>query len=231
MESISQETDLEKLCDELNDSELLDQYKEPYDAYKPSFLPRILGAFLVWSGNVIYGKEPSYLKFRAVEVIARVPYQSWAAAAYTLLTLFYTDEDRACRLADLTTFARCAQDNETMHVVVISHLTAQETSSGFFRHTLIPLVFSFFYFWVSYVLYFIRSKYSYELNYIFEQHAFEQYDRFLELYKEELMHKPITSTFLERYGRNPRSQYEFFQSVRNDELIHRNTSIKKIQTL
>lgn len=222
------DTDLEQLNVALNDSAQLEAYKKPFDDYKPAAMPRALGNFLVWSGNLFYGKEPSYLKFRAVEVIARVPYQSWSSAAYTMLTMFYTDEKKAMALSKVSDYARIAQENETMHVVVISQLAKREQQAGFFRHTFIPMWFAFFYFWWSYFLYLINPRYSYELNYMFENHAFEQYSEFLEKKGDELRKKTVESDFLTWYGRNPRSQYEFFMSVRNDEIIHRNTSLKEI---
>ena len=221
--------ELEKLNEALNDEQVLADYKRPFDNYHASVFPRMLGNLLVWCGNTVYGEAPSYLKFRAVEVIARVPYQSWDSAAYTLLTLFYCDEKKALKLSNLAKYARVAQDNETMHVVVISTLAAQEAKAGTIRHTLIPMLFAFFYFWMSYLLFLIKPRYSYELNYLFESHAFEQYDRFLKLQGPELKKKPISSEFLEWYGRHPRTQYEFFLSVRNDEIIHRNTSIEEIK--
>lgn len=221
------DTDLERLNHELNDPQALAAYKGPLDSYKPALVPRLLGSFLVFCGNVVYGKEPSYLKFRAVEVIARVPYHSWSSAAYTLLTMFYRDEKKAMALSKVAKYARLAQDNETMHVVVISHL-AKEERAGLIRHTLIPMIFAFFYFWASYVLYLVRPRYSYELNFMFENHAFEQYDLLLKTRGDELKKKVIESDFLNWYGRNPRNQYEFFLSVRNDEIIHRNTSIAEI---
>lgn len=221
--------ELEKLNKTLNDPHILEGYKKGYDHYRVSFVPQLLGAWLVWCGNVVYGKKPSYLKFRAVEVIARVPYQSWTSAAYTLLTLFYSDEQKALRLSNTTKYARLAEDNETMHVVVISQLATKEERAGTIRHTLVPMVFAFLYFWWSYFLYLINPRYSYELNYMFENHAFEQYSLFLKECGEELKKKPIHSEFLTWYGRHPSNQYEFFLSVRNDEIIHRNTSIQEIK--
>lgn len=213
----------------LNDPEKLAEYKRPYDGYKVSLVPRILGEFLVACGDIIYGEKPSYLKFRSVEVIARVPYHSWASAAYTLLTLFYSNETRALKLSTITAFARFAQDNETMHVVVVSCLARRERWNDPIRQTVIPLLFAFFYFWASYLLYMINPRYSLELNYMFESHAFEQYDRFLKENEHELRHKLVQSDFLTWYGRAPKHQYDFFQSVRNDELIHRNRSIREIE--
>ena len=221
--------DLERLGRELCDEELLRAYQTPYDNYPVSFLPRVLGNMLICSGNLVYGKKPSYLKFRAVEVIARVPYQSWVSAAYTLLTLFYSNEQKALEYSSVSQFARIAQDNETMHVVVISKIAREECRAGVIRYTLIPMIFAFVYFWASYVLYLVNKRYSMELNYSFENHSFEQYSRFLDENEEALKSKPVTSDFLAWYGRTPRSQYEFFRSVRNDELIHRNMSLHSIQ--
>jgi ubiquinol oxidase len=223
--------ELELLNETLNDSVLLREYTREFDHYLPSFPARMLGGLLVTVGNLVYGKRPSYAKFRAIEVIARVPYQSWTSAAYTLLTFAYTNERRALALGQVTRFARLAHDNETMHVVVISGLARKHAKTGFIRHTLIPILFAFFYFWASYILYLIHPRYSYELNFIFENHSFAQYDEFLLRNREQLQSRSISSDFLTWYGRNPRSEYEFFTSVRNDEIIHRNTSIKKIYTL
>jgi ubiquinol oxidase len=207
---------------------VLAEYKRSLDGYRPALLPRILGGLLVWCGNIVYGDNPSYLKFRAVEVIARVPYQSWASAAFTLMTLFYSSETRALQLSALSRFMHFATDNETMHVVVVSALAKKEQPAGIIRHTLIPVLFSFFYFWMSYLLYLLNPRWSLEMNYLFEQHAFDQYSQFIKDNEAALKSKPIASDFLNWYGRHPRSQYEFFRSVRNDEIIHRNQSIHQI---
>lgn len=217
--------ELERLGAELCDEAQLRVYKEPADGYPISFFPRMLGNLLIWSGNLVYGKRPTYLKFRAVEVIARVPYQSWVSAAYTLLTLFYGNEKKALKYSNVTQFARIAQDNETMHVVVISKIVKDECKAGVIRYTIIPMFFAFFYFWASYVLYLVNKKFSMELNYCFENHAYEQYAQFLEENEELLKSKVVVSDFLAWYGRNPLTQYEFFRSVRNDEIIHRNMSV------
>lgn len=203
------------------------QYKEGCDAPRLSFIPRILGSLLVYAGNICYGERPSYQKFRAVEVIARVPYHSWASVAHTLLTLFYSDEKRALKLCEDSNFARLSQENETMHVIVISKLAreAREVENPL-THTLIPMLFAFFYFWMSYSMYLVYPRWSLELNYLFEDHAFEQYDRFVKENEAALKGRIVASDFLLWYGRDPKNQYEFFESVRNDELIHRNKSIR-----
>ncbi len=211
------------------DPSFLKTYKEKYDGYRVHWLPRVLGTFLVWAGNLVYGKKPSYLKFRAVEVIARVPYHSWESAAFTFLTLFYMNEKKAMKLSEVAWLARMSSDNETMHVVVISQLAKKEQKLNGFVHTFIPMVFAFFYFWASYWLYILNPRYSFELNYLFESHAFEQYTEFLKENEAALKSKKVESPYLDWYGRTPANQYEFFESVKNDEIIHRNRSIEEIE--
>lgn len=219
----------EALVQALNDDATRNEYAAPYDNYKPMLVPRILGWILVTAGNTVYGHRPSYGKFKAVEVIARIPYQSWEVAAYTILTGFYGDEARAIKLAKTSSFSRQAQDNETMHVVVITQITKKLKCTGFFRHTLIPLLFAFFYFWTIWLLYMVSRRAALELNYLFESHAYDQYSKFLHLHEARLKDTPIVSDFLTFYGRSCRSEYELFQSIRNDELIHRNRSIRELE--
>jgi hypothetical protein len=54
---------------------------------------------------------------------------------------------------------------------------------------------------------------------------------FLKKYETALKQKPVVSEFLAWYGRTPANQYEFFESVRDDELVHRNHSFEAIENL
>lgn len=218
----------EELVKKLNDPEFLKEYKEKYDNYKTGIISTILGSMLVFFGNLVYGKNPSYRKFKAVEVIARIPYQSWEVVSYTLLTMFYSNEKKAIRLSKDSRFSRMAQDNETMHVVVISQIVKQIHTNNFILHTLIPMLFSFFYFVASFILYLFSRKASMQLNYLFESHAFTQYDEFTKTNKEKLLSRKVNSEFLKFYGREVENEYDLFISIRNDEIIHRNKSIEKI---
>ncbi len=220
----------EELVRQLRDPKLRDDYARPLDNYKPGLVPAFLGWLLVAMGNIFYGTRPTYLKFKAIEVVARIPYQSWESAAYTLLTAFYTNETHAVRLCRMAAFSRFAQDNETMHVVVISSIVRKRHKDAFFLHTLVPILFCLFYFWVIYLLYLVSHRAALELNYLFEKHAYHQYDRFLKDNEQELRSTSIMSDFLEFYGREVRNEYEFFETVRNDELIHRNRSIREIES-
>jgi len=219
----------EALVKELNDPTLRAEYARAYDNYKPGIVARFFAYLLVGSGTLVYGTKPSYAKFKAIEVIARIPYQSWEVATYTLLTGLYSNEERAIELTKTSQFSREAQDNETMHVVVLAQICKRLKCNGLFRHTLIPLVFALFYFWTIYILYMLSRRSALELNYLFENHAYHQYSQFLIVNGERLRDTGVFSDFLVYYGRNPRSEYELFESIRNDELIHRNRSIRELQ--
>lgn len=221
----------EALLKTLEDAEQLEEYKKSYDGYPVDLIPKFLGSVLVTCGNLVYGQAPSYGKFKAVEVIARIPYQSWEVASYTLLTLFYSNEKKAIELSKVSRFSRISQDNETMHVVVLSQLAKKYGEDGFIRYTLIPLLFSFGYATASFILYLFSPKSSLQLNYLFEDHAFSQYSIFVEKHAEELKSKPVLIDFLDFYGRHVKNEYELFVSIRNDEIIHRNMSAHRADEL
>ena len=225
------EEEHELLITSLNDDAALEAYKTPCDGYRPGIIPLALGKLLVFFGNTVYGRKPSYQKFKAVEVIARIPYQSWETVSYTFLTALYSNEIKAIELAKTSEFSRVAQDNETMHVVVISQIVKREGGNNFIIHTFIPLLFAFFYFWAIFVLYALKPRWALELNYLFEDHAFSQYDRFIKENEEELKQKNVGSEFLHFYGRHVMNQYELFRSIRNDEIVHRNRSLRRAMEL
>ncbi len=221
----------ERLVGELTDEGAVREYKAAWDGFRPGVVPRILGGILVGLGNLFYGEKPSYGKFKSIEVIARIPYQSWEVASYMLLTGFYSNEQKAIALAKTSEFSRSSQDNETMHVVVISQLAKKEGQDSFLLHTFVPLAFSFFYFVSSFLLYLVSPKSALALNYLFEDHAFAQYDRFVREHAEDLHKKPMRDDFLDFYGRQVVSEYDFFLSVRNDEIVHRNRSAERASEL
>lgn len=229
MELVKDDKNLEELNKKLNDDHFLYEYKNVYDNYTTSLLTRFFFRGLIRLGNIIYGLEPSYLKFRALEIVARAPYQSWSSAIYTLITFCFNNEKKALQLSQKNNYPRIAHDNETMHVIVISQILKNENIKiNFLDHTVIPMLFAFLYYISSFILYLVYSKGSYELNYLFETHAFHQYDRFINMHKDSLLEKKVESDFLNWYGRKFNNQYEFFLSIRNDELIHRNRSIEEM---
>lgn len=219
----------EAFVKQLEDERFHLQHKKKYDSYKVSWVSWVFGEFLISFLNVCYGKHPSYQKFKAIEVVARIPYQSWEMVSYWLTTFFFTNPKKAIALTKASDFGKVGQDNETMHVVVISEICRKEKKGNVFWHTIMPVFVSHFYFGFSYLLFLLNKKFSYELNYLFENHAYEQYNEFIR--NPVLKQKPLQSEYLNYYGRKCKTQYDFFKSVRNDELVHRNNSILEIEWL
>ena len=219
----------EELVKKLENKDTLDEYRSESEDHTTSAFASFVATMLVILGNTTFGKKPSLSKFKALEVVARIPYQSWEVATYTLLTGFYQNEAKAIELTKREAFQRTAQDNETMHVVVISQLVKKKGESNAILHTVLPMIFSFFYFWVSYILYMISRKTSHEINYLFETHAFLQYDEYLKVNEAELRKTKIEVAFLKEYGRAVDNEYDFFYSVRSDELIHRHESLMRVK--
>lgn len=200
---------------------------------KPHISPSVLflGYALFAFMNLMYGKKPSLGKFRALEVVARIPYQSWEVVHYFLTTHFYANERRAIGLFRDSEFARSAQDNETMHVVVITQMCKSEkTGTGILRFYIVPLLLAYVYAIFCLLFYFFTPRKAYELNYIFENHAREQYTIFL-ANNEHFKEKPLQSKFLEMYGRANDNYYDFFTGVRDDEIKHRDRSLEAMKEI
>lgn len=221
----------EKLLKTLETKQKLFEYKKKYDNYKTGFVPRLISKVLFGSVDLFYGKIPTIQKFKVIEVVARVPYETWEFVNYFLITSFFNNEKKAIRYSKTADFGKMAQDNETMHVVVISKICKDEKKGNLFSHTLVPIILAYFYFIISTILYLFSKKASYELNYLFENHAYSQYDEYINKNSEKLKNKNINSEYLKFYGRKVNNQLELFISIRNDEIIHRNRSIENIEKL
>jgi hypothetical protein len=195
--------------------------------HRYTLLPRLLARHLVFVGNLLYGRSPSLAKFYAVEIIARIPYASWELLSYIAQTRVFQDEERAIRLGKHSRFTRVAHDNETMHVVVIRSLLSAR-ACGVLRGTLLPLAISAGYFLACLLLHTVRPRWAYELNALFEAHAYAQYSEFLTTHEQELKNQPLQSRFLHFYGREVATYWDFFALVRNDELLHQVHSLDLI---
>lgn len=192
-------------------------------------VPRIVAKMLFFVFGVLYGHKPSALKFKAIEVLARVPYQSWETLVFVVLTVFFSNEQLAIRLGKIGRFAAIAQENETMHVVVISHLARPD--SDLIRGVLIPAISAFFYYWFCLIFGALSKTWALGLNVLFEDHAYHQYQAYIDAHSVELSDRHCSCDYLAFYGREPKDLKEFFELVRNDELIHRNVSAALINDL
>ena len=126
--------------------------------------------------DVFYGRPRTLEKFRVLELIARVPYQSWEQVAYIAITQSYQRTDLAQRIQERVEEARAAQDNEQWHLLILEERLARSgIRLGWLKFRLVPQVAAFAYYQLSWLLYVIRPAWSYRLNADFEDHAEHEY--------------------------------------------------------
>src|SRR6201999_838532 len=89
---------------------------------RPYGLPaRVLFALL----DALYGRKRTLSKFKVLELVARVPYQSWEQVAYIAITHVARGTELARRIHDRVAQARAQQDNEQWHLLILEELVAR----------------------------------------------------------------------------------------------------------
>ena len=188
----------------------------------------LLARMLFIGMDVFYGRARTLSKFKVLEVIARVPYQSWEHVAYIAMTDTYGQPNFARRIFDFVSEARHQQDNEQWHLLILMEMIQKQgLKEGFLRFRLLPQLIAFFYYHVSWLLYVIKPGLSYHLNASFEDHAEHEY---MEFVRENpgLEDIPFESTFEKDYG-SFASQADLFRRIGLDEREHKEESLARIE--
>ena len=187
----------------------------------------LLSRILFLSMDLLYGRRRTLSKFKVLEVIARVPYQSWEHVAYIAITHTHTHPDFARRVFDRVKESRAQQDNEQWHLLILEELTdKQGIHENFFWYRLIPQVIAFVYYHVSWLLYVIRPAWSYLMNAHFEDHAEHEYMAYV-AGNPALEQEPFESMFADDYG-NFASLADLFRQIGYDERVHKEESLARV---
>lgn len=187
----------------------------------------LLARLLFFGMDLFYGRKQSLSKFKVLEVIARVPYQSWEHVAYVAMTHEFTKPDFARRIFEFVRECRHQQDNEQWHLLILEELIQKKgVRENFFLYRLCPQVIAFLYYHVSWMLYAIRPALSYRLNADFEDHAEHEYMQYV-AQTPALEHEPFESSFARDYG-DFRSQADLFRRIGLDERLHKAESERRI---
>lgn len=195
----------------------LDSPRRPY-----GFLARLL----FWVMDRVYGRKRTLSKFKVLEVIARVPYQSWEHVAYIALTHTYRTPEFARRIFEFVKESRAQQDNEQWHLLILQELTQKKgIRENFFLYRLFPQLAAFFYYHVSWLLYVIKPAWSYSLNADFEDHAEHEY---MEFVRENpvLEGELFASVFRADYG-DFKNLADLFRQIALDERLHKEESLRR----
>lgn len=187
----------------------------------------LLAKMLFLAMDVFYGRKKTLSKFKVLEVIARVPYQSWEHVAYIAMTHTYGTPHFARRVFEFIKEARLQQDNEQWHLLILEESVQKKgMKESFFLFRFIPQVLAFFYYHVSWLLYVMRPAWSYALNADFEDHAEHEYMEFV-TENPDLENEPFESDFSDDYG-NFRCRADLFRQIGLDERLHKNESLERI---
>jgi ubiquinol oxidase len=174
--------------------------------------------------DAVYGKERTLSKFKVIELVARVPYQTWEQVAYIAITHTHESPDFARRVFDRVSESRAQQDNEQWHLLILEEMiTDRGTKEGRVRFGLIPQILAFVYYQLSLLLYVVRPSWSYRLNADFEDHAEHEYAHLVQEHPEWEM-LPFFSAFANDYARLD-SVADLFRQISYDERIHKEESL------
>lgn len=183
------------------------------------------GLFLTM--DLVYGRKRSLSKFKVLEVIARVPYQSWEHVAYIAMTHTYAKPHFARRVFEFVEESRHQQDNEQWHLLILEELVQKKgLKESFLLHRIVPQLIAFFYYHVSWILYVVKPALSYRLNADFEDHAEHEYMAYV-AERPELEGERFESDFENDYGHFS-SLADLFRRIGLDERQHKDESLNRI---
>lgn len=189
----------------------------------------ILARLLFIMMDLVYGRKKTFSKFKVLELVARVPYQSWENVAYIAITHMYADRDFARRVFDRVKEAREAQDNEMWHLLILEELThARGIKENILLYRILPQVIAFTYYHICWLLYVIKPSWSYLLNAQFEDHAEHEYMEFV-VENPQLESESFKSLFEEDYA-SSESVADIFRQIGHDERMHKEESLEAIAT-
>lgn len=178
--------------------------------------------------DVVYGQQRSMSKFKVLELVARVPYQTWEQVAYIAVTHVHEQLGMARRIQQRVAEARAQQDNEQFHLLILEELLSKsgihESKIKFYW---IPQLLAFSYFQLSWLLYVVRPDWSYLLNADFEDHAEHEYMTFASEHPE-WENTPFESDIAPDYG-DFASLADLFRQIGHDERVHKEESLELAQ--
>ncbi len=177
--------------------------------------------------DLLYGRQRTLSKFKVLEVIARVPYQSWEHVAYIAMTHTYAKPNFARRVFEFIRESRAQQDNEQWHLLILEELVQKKgVRENFFLHRIVPQFIAFFYYHVSWFLYVLKPAWSYGLNADFEDHAEHEYMHFVRE-NAAFETEAFESDFEADYGAFA-SLAELFRRIGLDERLHKEESLARM---
>ncbi len=178
--------------------------------------------------DLVYGRTRTMSKFKVLEIVARVPYQTWEQVAYIAVTHMHQRTGMAKRIHDRIVEARGQQDNEQWHLLILQELILKEgISESRLKFFWLPQAIAFAYYQLSWLMFVIAPRLSYRLNADFEDHAEHEYMQWVAEHPGWET-QPFDSEFDDEYGVFE-SLADVFRQIGHDERVHKLESIEAIQ--
>jgi ubiquinol oxidase len=185
---------------------------------------------LVRSMDAAYGPAGSFGKFQVLELVARVPYQTWERVAYRAINRLYRQTGLARRVHERIVEAREQQDNEEWHLLIMAELAARAgVGRGWLRYRFLPQLLATVYYLLSWLLFLISPARSYLLNADFEDHAEREYMEFVATHPDLDM-CPWDCPEAAGYGRFA-SVADLIRQIGCDERAHKDESLAQLAAL
>jgi hypothetical protein len=156
----------------------------------PEVPPGLAASAVIGLVDVLFGRDGSFPKFRALELIARVMYQAWESVAYREITSAYPDRALTAALHARVESARREQDHEHRHLVMMEELCARRGEREHqILHIAIPQLLAHVLYGLAWLSHALFPAWSYHLNAELEDRAEREYLRFVAMHPE-LEHEP-----------------------------------------
>lgn len=164
--------------------------------------------------DAVYGCRGGFGTYRVLEIVARVPYQTWETATYKEVSRH--PRPRRAAVAAVVEF-RGQQDNETWHLLLTAELAERAgESQGVLRGRVIPRLMCLGYWHFSWLLYALNPRWSHRLNAEFVRDH------------PELEQQPWASDTCAGYG-DYATVADLLRQVSHDERCHKRESEQHLQ--
>jgi len=178
---------------------------------------------LFWQMDLLYGRAKTVEKALVLEIVARVPYQTWENASYKRITRVHRRTGLALRIWDRLREFRAQQDNEQWHMLIMAELVERSGGkAGWLRFRFLPQVIAIGWWHFCWLLYAVKPAWSHRLNADFEDHAEHTY---AEMVVENPAYEttPWDSALCGEYG-SYASLADLLRQVSHDERCHKQES-------
>jgi len=177
--------------------------------------------------DLLYGRRRTLSKFRVLEIVARVPYQTWETVTYKQITRRHPHPLDIRRLYDRLLDFRAQQDNEQWHLLILDELVASSgRRESRLWYDVLPRLIAIGYWHFAWLLYVVKPGWSHRLNADFEDHAEHEY-ALLVAEHAEWESTPYRSAVAADYGRFA-SLADLFRQIGHDERLHKHESEQQL---